>query len=202
VLADEELPKPPTQDRSRRKREALLAAAMHLFAERGYEATGIDAIAARAGVAVGGFYGHFGSKRQLLLVLVDRLIAEMDGLDFSLVLQAEDERKAVEGLVRSGLRADWAHAGVYRAWREAVLGDPALDELNRRIDDWSRTRIELALTAIGRFPRARRDLDIEALAAILNGLFWRVAETPESERARVADALVDMIVRAVLNDLP
>ncbi len=175
---------------------------MHLFAERGYEATGIDAIAARAGVAVGGFYGHFGSKRQLLLVLVDRLIAEMDGLDFSLVLQAEDERKAVEGLVRSGLRADWAHAGVYRAWREAVLGDPALDELNRRIDDWSRTRIELALTAIGRFPRARRDLDIEALAAILNGLFWRVAETPESERARVADALVDMIVRAVLNDLP
>jgi hypothetical protein len=74
--------------------------------------------------------------------------------------------------------------------------------LNRRIDDWSRTRIELALTAIGRFPRARRDLDIEALAAILNGLFWRVAETPESERARVADALVDMIVRAVLNDLP
>jgi AcrR family transcriptional regulator len=202
VLADEALPKPPIQDRSRRKREALLAAAMHLFAERGFEATGIDAIAARAGVAVGGFYGHFGSKRQLLLVLVDRLIAEMDGLDFRLVLQAEDERKAVEGLVRSGLRADWAHAGVYRAWREAVLGDPALDELNRRIEDWSRTRIELALTAVGRFPSARRNLDIEALASILNGLFWRVAETPESERARVADALVDMIVCAVLNDRP
>jgi AcrR family transcriptional regulator len=202
VLADEALPKPPIQDRSRRKREALLAAAMHLFAERGFEAAGIDAIAARAGVAVGGFYGHFGSKRQLLLVLVDRLIAEMDGLDFGLVLQVEDERKAVEGLVRSGLRADWAHAGVYRAWREAVLGDPTLDELNQRVEHWSRTRIELALTAIRRFPSARRDVDVEALANILNALFWRVAETPESERARVADALVDMIVRAVLHDRP
>ncbi len=202
MLADEALPKPPIQDRSRRKREALLAAAMHLFAERGFEAAGIDAIAARAGVAVGGFYGHFGSKRQLLLVLVDRLIAEMDGLDFGLVLQVEDERKAVEGLVRSGLRADWAHAGVYRAWREAVLGDPTLDELNQRVEHWSRTRIELALTAIRRFPSARRDVDVEALANILNALFWRVAETPESERARVADALVDMIVRAVLHDRP
>ena len=57
------LPPLPWQDRSRRKRAALSA-------ERGYEATSIEEIARRAGVAVGSFYQHVASKQQVLLVLI------------------------------------------------------------------------------------------------------------------------------------
>jgi AcrR family transcriptional regulator len=73
VLADEVLTAPPRQERSRRSREALIAAARSRFASYGYDATAVEDVAKDAGVAVGGFYVHFRSKRKVLLVLVDRL---------------------------------------------------------------------------------------------------------------------------------
>src|SRR5436305_12349290 len=76
LLAGQHLPPLPQQERSRRKRDALLQSALTLFAERGYEQTSIEHIAHRAEVAVGGFYQHFASKRQILLVLMDQLLQE------------------------------------------------------------------------------------------------------------------------------
>jgi AcrR family transcriptional regulator len=58
-----------------------MSAGLALFGEKGYEAASVDEIAARAGVAVGGFYQHFRSKRQLLLVLMDELLERLSRLD-------------------------------------------------------------------------------------------------------------------------
>src|SRR5487761_905337 len=60
-------------DSSRRRRQAaqtradILAAAQRLFAERGYAATTIEAIAAQAEVSEATVYAGFGSKRGILL---------------------------------------------------------------------------------------------------------------------------------------
>jgi AcrR family transcriptional regulator len=60
-------------DSSRRQRQAaqtradILAAARRLFAERGYAATTIEAIAAQAEVSEATVYAGFGSKRGILL---------------------------------------------------------------------------------------------------------------------------------------
>jgi len=80
VLAGQRFPPASRQERSRRKREALLTSALVLFGERGYEAASIEEIARRAGVAVGGFYQHFASKQQVLLVLMDLFLAEAAAL--------------------------------------------------------------------------------------------------------------------------
>src|SRR5436305_14371393 len=77
LLADERLPAEPRQKRSREERERLKAAALTLFAEKGYEGASIGDIARRAKLAVGGFYQHFHSKRQLLLVLMDELLEKL-----------------------------------------------------------------------------------------------------------------------------
>ena len=53
LLAGQQLPPPPQQERSRRIRHALLQSALALFAERGYEDTSIEDIAHQANVAVG-----------------------------------------------------------------------------------------------------------------------------------------------------
>ncbi|MFJ8849035.1 TetR/AcrR family transcriptional regulator [Streptomyces sp. NPDC102437] len=47
-------------------RERLLDAARELLAEGGYPATGVSALARRAGVATGSVYNHFASKQELL----------------------------------------------------------------------------------------------------------------------------------------
>ncbi len=59
------------QEQARQTRRAILDAAGRLFAEAGYAATPLTAVAAAAGVAVQTVYAVFGNKRQLLSDLVD-----------------------------------------------------------------------------------------------------------------------------------
>jgi AcrR family transcriptional regulator len=54
------------------RREQLLDVGRALFAERGFEATSIEEIAARAGVSKPVVYEHFGGKEGLYAVVVDR----------------------------------------------------------------------------------------------------------------------------------
>ncbi len=54
------------------RRQQLLDIGRSLFAERGFEATSIEEIAARAGVSKPVVYEHFGGKEGLYAVVVDR----------------------------------------------------------------------------------------------------------------------------------
>lgn len=51
---------------------ALVEAARELFASNGYDATSLDAVAARAGVTKGAVYHHFEGKRQLFEAVFTR----------------------------------------------------------------------------------------------------------------------------------
>ena len=52
-------------------RRAIVSAASRLFFERGYHGTGIDEIAAQAGVAVQTIYNSVGTKRDVLVRVLD-----------------------------------------------------------------------------------------------------------------------------------
>ncbi len=54
------------------RRQQLLDVGRTLFAERGFEATSIEEVAARAGVSKPVVYEHFGGKEGLYAVVVDR----------------------------------------------------------------------------------------------------------------------------------
>lgn len=55
----------------RRGRERLVAIAMELFYRHGFNAVGLDAIIAEAGVSKTTFYKHFESKTQLMVAAVE-----------------------------------------------------------------------------------------------------------------------------------
>jgi len=57
--------------------EAVLAAAVELFNERGYEATSMEELAARLGITKSTIYHHVSGKEELLRMAVDRAL---DGL--------------------------------------------------------------------------------------------------------------------------
>lgn len=195
------MPPLPRQERSRLKRDALLAAALACFEELGYERTGVDEMARRAGVAVGGFYAHFRSKEQVLRVLMQGLIDELAGMDLELSeVPLGAERQAVEALVVQGLEVDLAYAGAYRAWREASLRDQRLGELNQLLEEWSAGRIAGTLSACLRGPGTRADVDVEVTARMLNLLFWRLTETRPEDPDRVARALNHLLRHALFRD--
>jgi AcrR family transcriptional regulator len=78
-------------------RQEILTAARRLFAERGYAATSINDIAREAGVAVQTIYARLGSKRGMLLALID-LIDEEAGVD----QHAADVRSAADPIAALG----------------------------------------------------------------------------------------------------
>jgi AcrR family transcriptional regulator len=55
-------------------RSRIVAAAVALFAEQGYDATSVNQVVARAGVAKGALYHHFGSKDDLLYEVYRELV--------------------------------------------------------------------------------------------------------------------------------
>ncbi|WP_145801417.1 TetR/AcrR family transcriptional regulator [Kribbella amoyensis] len=74
-------PKPRRSGRIRmtsaERREQLITIARGLFAQKGYEATSVEEIAARAEVSKPVVYEHFGGKEGLYAVVVDREVRSL-----------------------------------------------------------------------------------------------------------------------------
>jgi AcrR family transcriptional regulator len=195
-LVGEMLPKPPRQERSRRAREALVAAALSRFAETGYEATSIDDIATQAGVAVGAFYLHFRSKRQVLLVLLDRLLLELDS---GAVAPDADAATIIER-IQFYFRTEWAFAGVYRAWREAALRDASLAPFDVRIEAWATKAATSLLNTAAARPGVRPNVDIPTLARMVSAVFWRSLDAPMVDREALAATVAAVVKYALFED--
>lgn len=69
--------KPPQRERGRARVAALLDAAGMEFAEKGYEAATMTAIAARAGAAIGSLYQFFPTKDALAQALLETYVAAL-----------------------------------------------------------------------------------------------------------------------------
>jgi AcrR family transcriptional regulator len=87
--------RPRVRMTGRERREQLLNVGRALFAEKGFEATSIEEIAARAGVSKPVVYEHFGGKEGLYAVVVDREMSDL--LErLTSALSAGHPRKLVE----------------------------------------------------------------------------------------------------------
>jgi AcrR family transcriptional regulator len=94
------------------RREQILAAAVGLFHERGYHATGMDEIGAAAGITGPGVYRHFASKEEILETLVrsrgEAVVAEADRI------------------ASSDLRPDEALEALAHSYVAGIVADPSL----------------------------------------------------------------------------
>jgi AcrR family transcriptional regulator len=115
----------PATERGRKTRAEILAAAIAVFGEKGFERASISEITQRAGVAQGTFYVYFPDKLTLFVELVDdlgarlrrRIAAAVSGLDHRIDIE------------RRGIRTffDFARENrhMYRVVRQAEFVDEA-----------------------------------------------------------------------------
>jgi AcrR family transcriptional regulator len=205
LLAGEDLLPEPRQARSLEKRARLKAAGLALFGEKGYEGTSIEEIASRAKLAVGGFYQHYRSKRQLLLALMDELLEGLDRLDLRPGSSA-DRRAGIRDLLRGAFARDLHFLGAYRAWQEAVRADPELARLHDRVHRWTTGRVLAVLSVLARMPGARREVDISGMARVMDTMVWSLlaeaSRLSEAELGRRIDALTHLIYHGIFADRP
>jgi AcrR family transcriptional regulator len=102
--------KPRWERRKDARPQELLAAALDLFVERGYAATRLDDVAARAGVSKGTLYLYFENKEELFKEVVRANLV-------SALAEAEDYASNYAGKSRDLLRGFilrwWKHQGVW-----------------------------------------------------------------------------------------
>jgi AcrR family transcriptional regulator len=146
------------------RREQILAAAVQLFHEHGYHATGMDEIGAAAGITGPGVYRHFPSKEAILETLVrQRGEATLERVD---AITASD-RAAVEVLdqLARGFAqelADNPSVVVVAMYERRTLSD----ETRTWLDRMERRNIE-AWVAVVR--RVRTELDEAEARVVVNG---------------------------------
>jgi AcrR family transcriptional regulator len=135
-------------------RTAIIDAASRLFAENGYAATTMAAIAAEARVAVKSVY-TLAEKSQLLLLAVDRaIVGDDEPVPFA---ERAERRSIVEATARDRIRLT-AELGarsllrlfsIYRAFEQAAATDPVVHDRWREYQQRRRDDVQALVTEIG-----------------------------------------------------
>jgi AcrR family transcriptional regulator len=85
------------------RRDAILAAALALFAERGLIATSIEDIRDASGASVGSIYHHFGSKEGIAVALYAGAMAEYQRRAIAALRGARSAAAGIRGMVAAFL---------------------------------------------------------------------------------------------------
>jgi AcrR family transcriptional regulator len=183
-------------------RSRIVAAAVALFAEQGYDATSVNEVVARAGVAKGALYHHFQSKDDLLYEvyreLVERQLAGLADILERRLGPAETLRAIVLDMVET-TTARTAEATVF--FRE---GHRLTDSNQQRVRA-ARRQIHDAVTELVR--SGQRDGGFAAVASpemvtftifgVINELpVWYSSDGPKTPR-QLAGELADLVLAAL-----
>jgi AcrR family transcriptional regulator len=203
LLAGEDLPPEPRQKRSMEKRERLKTSGLALFGEKGYEGASVGDIARKARLALGSFYQHYRSKRQLLLALMDELLGTLSQLNFR-PKATMDVRAAIHDLLSGAFSHDLRYLGAYRAWQEAALSDPDLTRKQEEIHAWTTKRVMAVFQYLQQLPGARQEVDVPGLARAMDSFFWsllaRAVRMPKVELDGWIDSSTHLIYHAMFTD--
>jgi AcrR family transcriptional regulator len=158
------------------RREAVLLAAVRLFAEHGYQAVGMDDIGAAAGIAGPSLYHHFVSKSAILVAALSRCLEAMLFDLFAALDAAQDAEHALDLVLRSFVRINVEHGDSMGSLLHEIISVPADErEAVRRlqrdyVSEWTallvlsrpelseaeaRMLVLAAQTVIGILPRIR-----------------------------------------------
>jgi AcrR family transcriptional regulator len=106
------------------RREAILEAAVTLFAERGYQAVGIDDIGTAAGITGPTLYHHFPGKSAILVTVITRCL---DALYFDVsgaLSGTDDPALALDAALASFVRINVEHGDALSALLTEVVNVP------------------------------------------------------------------------------
>ena len=190
-----------TEERKAATRERIVAAALEQVAQGGYASAGVQAVAARAGAAVGTVYRHFPSKAELFAEVFRR--ASQRELDVVTEVAAADGRDARERTA-AGVEAFCrrALAGPVLAYAQiAEPVDPAVESERLRLRRGYRDVFAAALED-GIASGELRAHDSQTVAAALVGALGEALVGPLSRREPRREALVATLVEFSLNALP
>lgn len=155
------------------RREAILAAALELFDERGFHGTAVPAIAEQAGVGAGTLYRNFASKEELVNVLFrdwkrrfsDRMLADWP------ILASPRERVAYVWRCLCEFAREQPRA---LGFIELHYHGNYLDAESLALRDGLHRRFVELVAQLQREQALRSDVEPDVIIAVVEGVFLRM----------------------------
>ena len=181
------------------RRRLLVDAADAVFAQRGYQGTGVEEIARRAGVTVPVLYDHFKSKADVYTELIDLHYRRLREIWFRHASSGQPLVRWLGDAVEEWFGYVGEHPFAGRMLFRDATGDAAVAVAHRRIQEAS--RIEVTALLRDEAETAHVDLgdDIgielawETLRAVLQSLALWWYDHPRTSKAQIVDAAMNAI---------
>lgn len=204
---------PPGEPKFRRRPadrpEEILAAALEVFAERGFAAARVEEVARRAGVSKGAVYLYFETKEELFRAVVTRSIAPNLSQVASLAaVEApfEPTVRTVFAMISQRMASDWRMSGVIKLviaesrnqpelaqiWHEAMTA-PALGLASRLIEAGQKQGVVR--------PGDARYFAMGLMGPVLLGTLWRETFEPIGAEPVQMDRLIAQHVDTCLKGM-
>jgi AcrR family transcriptional regulator len=182
---------PKTTAKSEETRGKILAAALHVFSERGFEAATMREVAAKAGVAVGAAYYYFDSKDAIVMAFYARTQDEMGPSVEEILSTSRTLEARLRGLIQQKL--------AYFAPNRALMGAlSAHSNPEHPLSPFSKATAPIRERDIAYFARAIHDSKLRLPPSILPYLprllwlyqmglilFWVYDPSPKQQRTEV-----------------
>ena len=175
---------PALQRRSIRSVEKLMTAAEAVLGRDGWMAFTINAVAAEAGISVGGIYRRFASKEQLLRAIKDRVLdrADADHKEIAASSKAKNLDEAIAHYVSRRIISLRSYSGIMRQIFEGQQRDLVMEERGRQSINVGirvfRSVISPFRSEIG---HTDPELAIDAAFYMIIGIFMRRVRSPISD---------------------
>lgn len=192
--------------------EEIVAAALEVFAEKGFAAARLDDIAARAGVSKGAIYLYFATKEDIFRAVVEQGVApNLNLVQAAISAQPESFPHLLRGLVATvaGVVEGTSVGGIIKmvigesrnfpelaqAWHDKLV-HPALSVMSMAIAA-AQGRGEVR-------PGDPRQFAVSLVSPLLVGVIWRETFTPVGAEPfdipTLAQQHVELWLRGVLTD--
>jgi len=184
----------PGRPRSEAAEQAILAAALDLFAETGPEALGIEQVAARAGVGKATIYRRWAGKEDMLMDALSGLATQLP------VPQGRSVRADLTALLEAVCRdvADPRRARLFALMQGEGRRYPRL--MDRYVETVIKPRRDVVAAVLRRgvaTGELRENTDIDAATFLLNGAVLASMYGHEPTDARYAKRVVEELLRGL-----
>jgi AcrR family transcriptional regulator len=164
----------PRTRRGRRTREALVQAALEVFAHDGFFDARITDMTAAAGLANGSFYTYFSSKLDIFHEAAARILEASVETVHGEPGDTHDPVGDIYWANRQFMLEYQRQAGMMRAIEQATPFDPRIQEMRRQSWDVAMGRMVRRIRRLQEAGVAGRDMDPTFTAACLGAMMVRV----------------------------
>ena len=176
------------------RRELILAAAIELFHERGYPATGVDDIGKAVDVSGPAIYRHFSSKEEILLEAIQMAADEVHEANQNARATGSGPMGVLEGYVRAYVRVALERSALISVWTSEArhLSSQRRSPMTRRLRAWTTEWSD-------ELRKARTELDESDARVLVAGAIGLITTTATTDLE--ADNLEDRITAMAMATL-